>query len=92
VRELQHVIERAVILTRAAELDFEAGSLEPGPTAQTGSPPIETLETAERAHILKALEASRWRVSGQGGAAELLGLKPSTLDFRIKKLGITRPA
>jgi len=92
VRELQHLIERAVILTRGAELAFDAGILGPAPSGQPGPPPIETLEAAERAHILKALEACGWRVSGKGGAAELLGLKPSTLDFRMQKLGITRPA
>jgi formate hydrogenlyase transcriptional activator len=92
VRELQHVIERAVILTRGAEVAFDAGILDPAPGGPPGPPPIETLEAAERAHILKALEACRWRVSGKGGAAELLGLRPSTLDFRMKKLAITRPA
>ena len=91
VRELQHVIERAVILTRGADLAFD-GILDPAPSGQPGPPPIETLEAAERAHILKALEACGWRVSGKGGAAELLGLKRSTLDFRMKKLGINRPA
>ena len=92
VRELQHVIERAVILTRGTDLAFDAGILDPAPSRQPGPPPIETLDAAERAHILKALEACRWRVSGKGGAAELLGLKRSTLDFRMKKLGINRPA
>jgi transcriptional regulator with GAF, ATPase, and Fis domain len=73
-------------------LAFDAGILDPAPSRQPGPPPIETLEVAERSHILKALEACGWRVSGKGGAAELLGLRPSTLDFRIKKLGITRLA
>ncbi|MGH8566051.1 MAG: sigma 54-interacting transcriptional regulator [Gammaproteobacteria bacterium] len=92
VRELQHVIERAVILTCGAELALDAGILAPAPGGPPGPPPIETLEAAERTHILKALEACGWRVSGTGGAAELLGLRPSTLDFRMKKLGIERPA
>jgi DNA-binding NtrC family response regulator len=92
VRELQHVIERAVILTRGAELALNAGVLDPAPNRQPRPPPIETLEAAERAHILKALEACGWRVSGKGRAAELLGLRPSTLDFRMKKRGINRPA
>jgi PAS domain S-box-containing protein len=89
VRELQHVLERAVILTRGAELAFEADFLDPG------NPPsalrVETLEAVERAHILKVLEATGWRVSGKQGAAELLGLKRSTLESRMKGLGITRP-
>jgi formate hydrogenlyase transcriptional activator len=92
VRELQHVIERAVILTRGAELALDAEVLDPALSRQPGPPAIETLEAAERAHILKALEACGWRVSGKGGAAELLGLRPSTLDFRMKKRGIKRPA
>ncbi len=92
VRELQHVIERAVILTRGAELAFDAGILDPAPGGPSGPPPIGTLEAAERSHILKALEACGWQVSGKAGAADLLGLRPSTLDFRIKKLGIKRPA
>ncbi|MGQ0593231.1 MAG: sigma 54-interacting transcriptional regulator [Gammaproteobacteria bacterium] len=96
VRELQHMIERALILTRGAEIAFDEEFLASGPAAQ-GSPPridrlIDRLEEAERAHILNALELVGWRVSGTGGAAERLGLKPSTLEFRMKKLGITRPA
>ncbi len=92
VRELQHVIERALILTRGAEVAFDEEFLASGPAGQGSPPPIERLEEAERAHILKALELTGWRVSGMGGAAERLGLKPSTLEFRMKKLGITRPA
>ncbi len=91
-RELQHVIERAVILTRGAELAFDEEFLASAPAGQERPPCIESLEEAERAHIRKALELVGWRVSGTGGAAECLGLKPSTLEFRMKKLGITRPA
>jgi hypothetical protein len=69
---------RAEALKRRGVL-FEAGILDPAPSGQAGSPPIETLEAAERSHILKALEACGWRVSGKGGTAELLGLRPSTL-------------
>jgi formate hydrogenlyase transcriptional activator len=89
VRELQHVLERAVILTRGAELAFEADFLDPG--NPPSAPRVETLEEVERAHILKVLEAAGWRVSGKQGAAELLGLKRSTLESRMKSLGITRP-
>ncbi|CAN5855299.1 hypothetical protein BH20PSE1_BH20PSE1_19300 [soil metagenome] len=92
VRELQHLIERALILTRGAELAFDEEFLATAPAGQGSPPRIERLEEAERAHILKALELVGWRVSGTGGAAECLGLKPSTLEFRMKKLGITRPA
>jgi formate hydrogenlyase transcriptional activator len=90
VRELQHMLERAVILTRGTDLMLEEDSLvaddQPLPSR------VETLEEMERAHILKVLEATGWRVAGKAGAAELLGLPPSTLESRMKKLGITRPA
>ncbi len=88
IRELQHLIERAVILTRGAELALTDGfhtftaSLEPSPLA--------TLEEVERAHILKVLEATAWRISGGRGAAQLLGLPPTTLRSRMEKLGITK--
>ncbi len=80
-----------MILSRGTELAVEEESLAPT-SADALRPLAETLEDAERAHIQKALEASGWRVSGKDGAAERLGLKPSTLQFRIKKLGLTRPA
>ena len=90
VRELQHMLERAVILTRGTDLVLEEDALvaddQPLPSR------IETLEEMERAHILRVLEATGWRVAGKAGAAELLGLPPSTLESRMKKLGIMRPA
>jgi len=51
-----------------------------------------TLEEAERSHILRVLEETGWRVSGKAGAAERLGLKPTTLESRMKRLAITRKA
>jgi len=51
----------------------------------------EKLGDLERGHILRVLEETGWRVSGRGGAAEILGLKPTTLEARMKKLGIRRP-
>jgi formate hydrogenlyase transcriptional activator len=54
--------------------------------------PTPTLEDVERTHIVKVLESTGWRVSGSGGAARILGLKPTTLEARMKRLGITRPA
>jgi transcriptional regulator with GAF, ATPase, and Fis domain len=50
-----------------------------------------TLDEAQRSHILEVLEAVGWRVSGSGGAAEVLGVKPTTLESRMKRLGIARP-
>jgi formate hydrogenlyase transcriptional activator len=52
----------------------------------------ETLEDVEREHIRKTLEGAGWRVRGAGGASERLGLKPSTLETRMNKLGVRRPA
>ncbi len=90
VRELQHVLERAVILTRGTELAFDE---ELSNSASQPSPlRVQTLEQAERVHILAVLQSTGWRVSGKDGAAELLGVPRSTLESRMKKLGITRSA
>jgi transcriptional regulator with GAF, ATPase, and Fis domain len=103
VRELQHVIERAVILSRVPPLRLEL-ALEVGPSAATAErrpganrPPASTLlreselRDLERENLVAALERSRWRIGGEGGAAELLGVRPSTLRDRMKALGIHRP-
>jgi PAS domain S-box-containing protein len=87
IRELQHLIERAVILTSGPVLEIGDWFVEPGHAALT---PVATLEEVERAHILRTLEQTGWRVSGAKGAARLLGLPPTTLEARMKKLGITR--
>ncbi|MGD2216826.1 MAG: sigma 54-interacting transcriptional regulator [Gemmatimonadales bacterium] len=87
VRELENVIERAVILTTGSELelgDWLGGSAAAGPSR------IATLEELERDHITRVLEATGWRVRGDAGAAALLGLKPTTLEARMKRLGIER--
>ncbi|GJL54923.1 MAG: hypothetical protein NPIRA02_20550 [Nitrospirales bacterium] len=88
VRELAHVLERAVLISERAQLVSVEG-LHPaakGPQAV----PFPTLEAVERDHILKALEATNWRISGPKGAAKLLGLKRTTLDSKIEKLDIQR--
>jgi transcriptional regulator with GAF, ATPase, and Fis domain len=91
VRELENIIERGVILCQGSQL--EAGEWLPKPLAfSLPSSRIMTLEEREREQILKALEHTGWKVSGNGGAAVLLGLKPTTLEARMKKLGIRRPA
>jgi PAS domain S-box-containing protein len=86
VRELRNIIERAMILSDGHSLKIMLPSAEPGSSAAPG-----TLEVAERAHILSALEYTHWRISGKGGAAETLGLVPTTLHSTMKRLGITRP-
>jgi formate hydrogenlyase transcriptional activator len=90
IRELEHVIERAVILSEGPELE-PIDWLSPVPnTALANGKPL-TLEEMERQHILDVLEQTSWRVSGDKGAAAILGLKPTTLEARMKKLGIERP-
>ena len=91
VRELQNVIERAVILSPSSTISVDEVFL---PTATMSLPQEHSLNLGEleRAHILKVLEQTNWRIYGNGGAAELLGLNPETLRSRIRKLGIRRPS
>jgi formate hydrogenlyase transcriptional activator len=86
VRELRNLIERAMIVSdgRSLTIGFPAGTR--GPTAI----PV-TLEEVERKYIREVLKRVHWRISGKGGAAEILGLRPTTLHSRMKKLGISRP-
>jgi transcriptional regulator with GAF, ATPase, and Fis domain len=93
VRELANVIERSVIVSQTDTLqlaEWVTGQYQPVSTAPiaVGS---RGLQDVEREHIARTLERTRWKVSGPGGAAEALGLKPTTLEARMKKLGITRP-
>ncbi len=89
IRELQNFIERSVILTSGNVLDPPLASLKCAPEAAESLGPI-TLEDAERDHIRKTLEQTRWVVAGPNGAAARLGMKRSTLYFRMQKLGISR--
>ena len=91
VRELMHTIERAAVLSDGPRLripPLEAREVPPGVAVQ---PRLTTLAEAERGHIRQVLEHTGGRVTGAGGAADILGLKPSTLNFRIRKLGLTEP-
>jgi formate hydrogenlyase transcriptional activator len=88
IRELQNFIERSVILTSGNILESPLASLRSA--AETVSLGPITLEDAERDHIRKTLEQTRWVVSGPNGAAARLGIKRSTLYFRMQKLGISR--
>jgi PAS domain S-box-containing protein len=88
VRELEHVIERAVIVSPGDTL--ELGEPLTGTGVSPTDAPLPTLEELERSHILVVLKQTGWRVSGKHGAAEVLGLKPTTLEARMKKLGIER--
>ena len=88
IRELEHVIERAVILSEGPELE-PIDWLSPSAAKASQGKPL-TLDEVERQHILDVLEQTNWRVSGPKGAAAILGLKPTTLEARMKKLGIER--
>jgi formate hydrogenlyase transcriptional activator len=90
IRELQNLIERAVILSPGPVLKVPIADLKAVP-ALAGARHIETLEDGERRHILAALNAANWVVGGPKGAAVLLALKRSTLQARMEKLGIRRP-
>jgi transcriptional regulator with GAF, ATPase, and Fis domain len=86
IRELRNVIERAMILTQGESLHID-----PPRHATAGVSLLSmTLEEVERRHILSVLAHTGWRVRGQNGAASILGLKPTTLESRMKKLGIRR--
>lgn len=93
VRELRNFIERAVILSPHTVLRAPVSELEP--TAMSGEPgrpiAITGLEELERDHIVRALELSNWVVGGQNGAAQRLGMKRTSLVYRMRKLRITRP-
>jgi len=104
VRELQHVVERAVIVSRGGPLRFDSLATKTMPRAQRTSGPLSEpssdpaiadelptlaeLKERERALIRKALERAGGKISGRGGAAELLGVKPTTLDSKLRALGL----
>ena len=89
IRELENVIERAIILSRGTRLELRKWQVRPRGTRQGEEG--TTLEAVETRHIRHVLDLMGWRVSGERGAAKVLGLKPTTLEARMKKLGITRP-
>jgi DNA-binding NtrC family response regulator len=108
IRELQNVIERAAIISRAGSLRFELPTpaaprtgANPEPMPRPGIMPdapagrellsYAELEELERENLLGALRRANWKVSGTGGAAELLGVKATKLTSRIKAMGIRRP-
>ncbi len=103
IRELQNVIERAVILSTDATLNVDVADLKiskAGHVAGKTTPPKslrkgalqDVLEQSERQHILKALSQCNWVVAGPQGAAAHLGMKRSTLQLRMKRFGISRPS
>jgi formate hydrogenlyase transcriptional activator len=91
VRELQNLMERAVILSPGPVLHVPLGDLDGHSTAGQHHWKAQTLEEAERCHIVATLTDTKWVVAGARGAAVRLGMNRSTLQFRMKKLGIIRP-
>jgi transcriptional regulator with GAF, ATPase, and Fis domain len=102
IRELENVLERAIILSPGPTLELDAIQLGPvrrsapalDSSACAGPPAAEddTLHACERAYILQVCQAAGWKIKGPDGAARRLGLNPGTLYARMKKLGIRRPA
>jgi two-component system response regulator HydG len=93
IRELQHLIERHVLQSRSSRIEaFEMPDQIPAneflPTTEHE---IKSYVEMDREHIISALKKSNGKISGRGGAAELLQLRPTTLTSKMKRLGITRP-
>jgi len=86
VRELRNVVERAMIMESGPTLWIDAP-----PSVSRGAETARDLVAVDRAHILQVLHDTGWRIRGGHGAAALLRMKPTTLESRIKRLGLTRP-
>jgi formate hydrogenlyase transcriptional activator len=91
VRELQNLVERGVILSRGSRLEMPLAELKQAARATNHTNGAVTLEAVERDHILRVLGESNWVIGGPGGAAARLGINRTTLNHRMRKLGISRP-
>ncbi len=89
IRELENLVERAVILTQGTHLQVPL--LELKIEARQAPAPTPTLQDAEREQVLRVLRDTHWVIGGPDGAAARLGLKRTTLTSKIKKLGLSRP-
>jgi len=105
IRELENVLERAVILATGTTLDIAPDLLpvspppnagesnaDPSAAAPDSAQSLSTLDAIERDHILSVLRQTNWLITGSRGAAKVLGVHANTLRNRMKKLGISRPA
>jgi len=88
IRELENIIERALIISRGESLELEEWLMQSTPQKVSGK--MASLSENEKAHILKALELTAGRISGDKGAAKLLDINPKTLRSRMVKLGLLR--
>jgi formate hydrogenlyase transcriptional activator len=91
IRELQNLVERGVILTRGSSLEIPLTELKQSTKASNHANGSSTLEAVEREHILRVLGESSWVIGGPNGAAARLGLNRTTLNHRMRRLGISRP-
>ena len=95
IRELQNIVERAVILSSGPSLQVPLADLQTRTSARAPAVPLVatpvTLADAEREHIITVLRETAWMVGGTKGAAARLGMKRSTLQWKMKKLGIEKP-
>jgi formate hydrogenlyase transcriptional activator len=91
IRELQNLVERGVILSRGSSLEIPLAELKNSPKSANHSNGSTVLEVVERDHILRILGESNWVIGGTAGAAARLGLNRTTLNNRMRKLGIKRP-
>jgi transcriptional regulator with GAF, ATPase, and Fis domain len=92
IRELQNIVERAVVISNPPEIDLDGSVL--GKSNVSPGYPLEenkSLEDVERSHIINVLEESGWVIDGKSGAAAVLNINPNTLRSRMKKLGIKKP-
>jgi DNA-binding NtrC family response regulator len=90
IRELQNVVERAVIIASGPVVQIDDSSVTRSGVVEEAMA-VDTLEAVERNHITRALNDTNWVIHGKKGAAEILGINPSTLRSRMAKLGIVRP-
>ena len=86
VRELKHAVESALISLEGNKLHFDLPD-----TANVATGKLKSFEEMEREYILDVLKAKNWKIGGKDSASSILGLPPSTLRSRIKKLGLIRP-
>ena len=91
IRELQNLVERGVILSGGPSLEIPLGELKQAMRTSIQLNGATTLESVEREHILRVLSESKWVIGGPAGAAARLGVNRTTLNHRLRKLGITRP-
>jgi formate hydrogenlyase transcriptional activator len=91
IRELQNLVERGVILSRGSTLEIPLTELKRATRSTTVTNGSTTLEAVERDHILRVLSETHWVIGGPSGAAARLGMNRTTLNHRMRKLGISRP-